>query len=231
MASPSVASRPDRHHNVDPDDVVLQRAMAMSDWARRNARVIMTLAAVALVTVGGILYYRYLQHSRAASAGAAFLPIQQLAETNPAAARAQLGNFINDYEGTNEAGVARLTLAALHLSDGKPREAMTAVQPLASDAGSPLAAQASMLLGTAQEQAGDRNAALASYLQAAERTDVDYLKAQALDRAATLREQGNDFKGSAELYRRIVEMAPKGSMDRSVAEMRLAEAEARAGGR
>ena len=230
MASPSVASRPDRHHNVDPDDVVLQRAMAMSDWGRRNARVIMGLAALALVLVGGFLYYRYLQASNAARAGAAFMAIQQEAESNPAAAKGRLNTFITEHDGTPDADVARLTLASLHLTEGKPREAVAAVQPLAGS-GSPLAVQGKLLLGSAQAQAGDRNAAIASYLAAAEATDLDYLKAQALDRAATLREQGNDFKGAAELYRQIVEMAPKGSMDRSVAEMRLAEVEARARGR
>lgn len=231
MAAQSVASRTDRHHNVDPDDVVLKRAMEMSDWARRNRRLIMALAAAALVAVAGLLYWRYYQAAREASAGAAFFELQQGAEANPAATRTRLASFIAEYSGTHEADEARLLLATLHLNENQARQAVPVLQPLAGDGGSPMAPQAGILLGDAQAQAGDRNAAIAAYLAAAGEAELDYQKAEALERAAMLREQGNDFKGAIELHRQVVEIYEKGSPERLQAEMRLAEAEGRARGR
>jgi predicted negative regulator of RcsB-dependent stress response len=231
MAPPSAVSRNPRHHNVDPDDVVLQRAMAMSDWARKNARVVIGVAVVVLVAAAGYLFYRSSQGERAGRAGSEYLQLQQEAETNPAAAKTRLSAFIESYAGTNEADEARLLLASLQLNDKQAKQAAAVLQPLADETGSPLAAQGAMLLGDAQAQAGDRNAAIAAYLTAADRAEMDYLKAEALDRAATLREQANDWKGAAELYRRMVDVTEKGSIERSQAEMRLAEAEGHARGR
>jgi hypothetical protein len=54
----------------------------------------------------------------------------------------------------------------------------------------------------------------------------DFERQQALAAAAALRQQTGDPAGAVELYRQLVGMTEEGSFDRTVYEMRLAEAEA-----
>lgn len=232
MASTSVASRSDRHYHVDPDDRATQRAMAFAAWAKRNRNMIIAASVIAFAVIAGVLFYRYSQAAARARASAEYMTVQQAAEMagNPAAVTRQLTNFIAAHDGTPEATEARLALAEIHLRAGEPQKAIPVLREPAGGS-SVLAVQASMLLGAAQAQAGQRDAAIQTYTQAAEAAQAPYLRNEALSEAALLHEQAGNWKAAAELYRRMVDASEKGTMDRTIFEMRLAEAEARAGGR
>lgn len=232
MASSSVASRSDRHYHVDPDDVATQRAIAFAAWAKRNRTMIIVASVAALAVIATVLFLRYSEASKRASAAAAYMEVQQAAESagNPAAVSRQLSSFITVHDGTPEATEARMALAEIHLQNNEPQKAVEVLRDPAGGS-SPLATQASILLGVAQSKAGQRDAAIATLTAAAEGAELDYVRNEALGEAALLHEQAGNWKGAAELYRRMAESLEKGSMDRSIAEMRLAEAEARAGGR
>lgn len=229
MASPSVASRSKVSHAADTDDVVMVRALQFTTWARRNARMVIGVAAVALVAGLGYLFYRYSQAQTAERAAIQFMRVEQTAASgNAALATRDLQDFIRRFDGTVEADQSRLLLARTHLDAGKPREAVAVLQQVEEGPSGPIGAQAALLLGAAQEQAGDRQAAIASYLRVADAAELEFHRQDALARAALLRQQSGDFGGAAELYRRLVGMTEEGSFDRSVFEMRLAEAEGRA---
>lgn len=231
-SSSSVASRSDRHYQVDPNDVATQRAMAFAAWAKRNRTLIIGAAVAAVVLVAGILAYGWSKASARAEASVAFMAVQQQAEQagNPAAAVRPLSNFISAHDGTPEAVEARLALGEIHLRNNEPQKAIPVLQAAARD-GTHLGTQAAILLASAQARAGDRNAAIQTLTGAADRAELVYMRNEALGEAALLHEQAGNWKGAADIYRRLAEGAEKGSMDRSIAEMRLAEAEARAGGR
>ncbi len=230
MASPSVASR-SRRVAADPDDAAIARAIAFSAWARKNARRIMIVAGVVLAAAAVLLYMRYLAANKAEAASRRFLEIQQTVETgNPAAAEKELQTFVTAYDGTVEADEARLALAEIHLRANAPKKAVPLAQAVA-EGDSPLSIQGSLLLAAAHAAAGDRAAAVRTYEAAAEEATLRYQKLEALTGAAMLHEQANDFTAAAAIYKRTIELTEEGSMDRSVMEMRLAEAQARAGAR
>lgn len=217
------ARRP--HNTVDSDDAVMLRAAELSAWAQKNARMIMTAAVVVLLTVGGFLYYRMYQASRAERAAAQFLQVGQAAATGEGAqARTELQAFIRRYDGTREADEARVMLGGIFLKENQPRQA---VAPLREVAGgdSPLSFQARMLLGAALNRDGKRAEAIQTYLDAAGDADLQYQRNEALNEAALLREQAGDWRGAAELYQRMLQDAEKGSMDESILQMRLTEAQ------
>lgn len=214
---------------VDPDDAVMLRAAELAAWAQRHARIIITAAVVVLLTVGGFLYYRMYQASRAERAAAQFLTVAQTALGSPGAqGRAELESFIRRYDGTREAAEARVMLAGMYLQENQPRQALTPLRAVTGDADSPLWYQGQMLLGAALNRDGKRAEAVQAYLRAADRAALEYQRNEALNEAALVREQANDWRGAAELYRRMLQDAEKGSLDESVLQMRLAEAEARA---
>ena len=232
MASPSSAPPRSRASlaAADSDDIVAVRALQFTEWARRNARWIIAGTVVAAIVVGYLLWYRMDRAQQAERAAAAYVQVEQaVVAGNPAAATTALQNFIQRFDGTPEADEARLMLARLQLEAGQPARAIEALQPFTDRFGAgPLGAQGGLLLGAAQAEAGQRDAAIATYLRVADEARMQFRQEEALSQAAILRLQTGNAAGAAELYRRLVDMAEEASLERSVYEMRLAEAEGQA---
>ena len=227
MASSSVARR-ELRKAVDPDDAVMMRAAEMAQWARNNARAVLISVVVALAVVGGVLYYRIYQSQRAERAAIQYLSVQATLPEDTTAAIRSLDAFASRFDGTTEAAEARLQVAQLWMDKGQPAKAVEAVRPVA-EGSTPVADEGAWILGSAQAQAGRGQQAVDTFVKLAERTKLQYMKHDALTEAAALREQANDWRGAADLYARAAQGMEKGSQDRAVVEMHLAEARARAG--
>jgi predicted negative regulator of RcsB-dependent stress response len=229
MSAQSLASRSRASQNPGSDDVVLARALAFSAWAKNNIRLIVIGAVIAVVVVGGLLYYRMYQADRLERAATEFMQLEQtLASGNAQLAQRDLERFATRFEGTPYADEARLALARIHLQEGRAAEAIAALQPAADDLGAPVGAQAAMLLAAAQASAGNTEAAIQTYLQIADEAELPFRQTEALTSAALLRSQAGDFAGAAELFGRAAALAEEGSLERSIYEMRQAEAQAKA---
>jgi predicted negative regulator of RcsB-dependent stress response len=229
MAAQSIASRPKRRPQTEPDDVVLARALEFSEWARKNVMLISVLGVAVVVLVGGFFWYRTDQARRLENAAVAFLQVEQsMFVGDDAMAQRDLQLFIQQHGGTPYAEEARVMLGQVHLEGGRPQEAMEVLRPVADRLDrSPVGVQAALLLAAAQEAAGQPAAADETYLRVADRAEMEYRRQEALIGAALLREQAGNHAGAAEIYRRLVATAEPGTPDRLMFEMRLAEAEAR----
>ena len=227
MASPSVARRPTRTE-VDTDDALAMRAAELAAWAQRNVRLILTAAVAALLGVGGYLYYQWSQAQRADRAAIQFLQVQSSAGADTVAIVRELESFVRRFDGTVEADEARLQLGETYLRRNQAPKALEILRPLAGS-GSPMAFQAQKLVAAAQNASNQRDQAIRTYLDAADDTDLAHQRLDALSEAAVLREQAGDWRGAAELYRRMTAETEEGSPERAVLELRITEAEARAG--
>lgn len=224
----SIASRPRRPQQSEPDDVVLARALYVAEWARRNLTLIIVGAVVVIALIGGLLWYRADQARRLDDAAIAFLQVEQAVMTGEdAIAVRELQLFIQQHGDTPYGDEARLFLGQVHLRAGRTAEAIEVLQPVVQRTRrSAVGVQAAILMGAAQEAAGDREAAIQTYLDAADAAEADFRRQEALGNAALLRQQAGDYAGAAELYRQLVDMTEPGTSDRLMFEMRLAEAEA-----
>jgi predicted negative regulator of RcsB-dependent stress response len=227
MASPSVARRTSRTP-VESDDVVMMRAAELAAWAQKNTQAVIIGAVVLVLTLGGIIYYRMYSAQRAERASTAFLNLQASLGTDTVAVTRQLETFASNYDGTSEAAEARILSAQLWLGKGDANKAVAAVRP-AANSGTPVKEQAKMVLASALAAAGKRAEAIDTYLGVAKGTRLGYLKQDALEQAAALREQANDWKGAAELYTQAVETTEEGTPARTLLQLHLTEAQARAG--
>lgn len=227
MASPSVARRAPRRE-IESDDVIMMRAAELAAWARNNARAVMIATAAVLLTVGGVLYYQVYKSQRAARAAGAYLQVQAGLPNDTTQAIRALQSFTAQYPGTTEADEARIATAQILLARGDAARAVAAVRP-AADGGTPVALQARSVLGAALAQAGKRQEAIDTYLGLAGDARLGYMKRNALNQVALLREQANDWKGAAEMYTQMLDGLDKGTGERQIVELHLAEAQARAG--
>jgi len=227
MASPSVARRTSRTP-VEKDDVVMMRAAELAAWAQKNTQAVIIAAVLLVVTLGGIIYYRMYSAQRAERASTAFLNLQATMGSDTVAVTRQLESFASNYDGTSEAASARILSAQLWLAKGDANKALAAVRP-AADGGTPLKEQAQMVLASALAAAGKRAEAIDAYVGVAKGTKLAYLEQDALEQAAALREQANDWKGAAELYAQAVETTEEGSPARTLLQLHLSEARAHAG--
>jgi len=227
MASPSVARRAPRHE-VESDDVVMMRAAELAQWARNNARAVMIATVAVLVAVGGALYYQVWKSQRAGRASTAYLQVLSTLPQDTAQAIRTLQSFSSQYPGTDEAAEARIAAAQIQLTKGDAARAVETLRP-AADGSSDLAQNARYVLGAALAQAGKRDEAITTFMDVAGSAKLDYMRRNALNQAALLREQANDWKGAAELYTQMLDGLEKGSGERALVELHLSEAQAHAG--
>lgn len=230
MASSTAARSRKLQNSLNSDDAAALRAAELAQWARRNAKVVLTIAGIVAVLVIGYVYYRMDRARRGGEAAAQYLALSQNPTVATAAGAAQVEQFIRKHEGSLEADEARMLLAEIRMNSGQPKQAVQALLPMTEKDG-PLAAQGAMMLGAAHAQAGDRAAAIKAFEKAAETAQAPYQRVEALGQAALMHEQNNDFKGAAAIYTRLLADADEGSPQATVLQMRLTEAQARAGGR
>lgn len=228
MASSTATRSRQSRSQLDSDDALAIRAAELSAWARRNARMIMAIAAVALVVVGGLVVWKYQQGQLRAAAGERLLALNANPATATAAGTRELEQFISQYGSTPEADEARLMLAQSLMEQGQGRRALPHLQRVA-DGGGRMAAQASMMLGSAQSQLGDRAAAVRAYQQAADKAQLKYQRFEALGQAAVQHEAGGNWRAAADIYRGLLAESEEGSQQATIVEMRMTEALARAG--
>jgi predicted negative regulator of RcsB-dependent stress response len=227
MASPTVARRTSRTP-VETDDVVMMRAAEMAAWTKKNAKAVIYGGAAIVLVLGGILYYQVYKSQRAERAATAFLTLQSTLPNDTAGVIRQLTTFASNYDGTSEAAESRILAAQLWMAKGDANRAVAVVRP-AADGGTAVENQARMTLAAALAAAGKRQEAIDTYLDVVKGTKLAYLKLDALTAAATLREDTNDWKGAADLYRQALDATEKDTPDRAVVELHLSEAEAHAG--
>jgi predicted negative regulator of RcsB-dependent stress response len=218
------------HQQGTPDDALTERLLHLILWARKNLRVLATTAVVIVLAVLATLYSLNMREARRAEASLRLNEVRQTALSgNHALALRDIEAFIARFSGTPSADEARLLMAQISLEDAQPAKAIEALNTLAGKAGTPLGTSAAFLLAAAYDQNGDAAQAEATYLRIADQAAMGFQRREAIEQAARIRTEQGDAAKAVELYQRLVGMTHEDSPERGIAELRLAEARARAG--
>jgi predicted negative regulator of RcsB-dependent stress response len=221
MASPSAARTRRPQTALEPEDAFAMRAAELSAWAQRNVRNILIAAGVLCVLVAGIIFWQISKQRAAAAAAAEYLSVSQA--SGPAGI-ARMERFVAQYPNTPEADQARLALASQYLDSNQTPKALAHARSVA-ESGGPIEFQGRMMLGAVLARTNDRKGALAAYADAARETDLPFQRQEARSEAALLHESAGEWKEAAAMYRQMLADTKEGTMDRSIVEMRVAEAE------
>lgn len=218
------------HRETEAEDAFVARVVEYSEWARRNSRLVTTVAVILFVAIAAFLYWRNWQAGLESSATERLTEVQQtVASGNTALALQDLESFLETFSGTSAAGQARLLLAELYLDEGRYREALQAVGPLSGDLDDPLGPSGAFLEAAAYEGMDQPSEAERIYLSIADGADMDFHVRRALSDAARIRMELGRPGEAADLFRRLLALTEEGDPERGEYEMRLAEAETLAG--
>jgi predicted negative regulator of RcsB-dependent stress response len=216
------------HQQSTPDDALTERLLHLVLWGKKNVRTLSIAAVVVVLAVLTMTYSANMREARQVEASRQLNEVRQTALSgNHALAIRDIEAFIARFSGTTSADEARLLMAQVSLEDAQPEKAIEALQPLARKADTPLGTPAALLLAAAYEQSGNTAQAEATYLRIAEQAPMAFQRREAIEQAARIREGEGDLAEAVRLYQRLIEMTQENSGERSIAELRLAEARAR----
>jgi hypothetical protein len=211
-----------------PDDVFVESVLEGSVWAKQNARILTITVSTVLVIVLGFLYYR---NYRSRLRDVAETQLTQIRTTllagNAALAINDLDTFLSRFGSTPTASEARVLLARAYLENQEPQKAIDVISSQARDLQASLGVQSAMLLADAYESAVQEDRAVEVLLRVGSGAPYDYQRRLALENAARVRlEQGN-AQAAVDLYDRILKDLPIESPERSLYQLRRAEAAAK----
>jgi len=215
----------------EAEDIFVEKILQLIQWAKDNSQTLILVGIVLVVVVAGGLYYR---NYRSSWEEQAVTQLEQVQATftfgDREAAKADLYQYLNQFEGTVYAMEARLVLGQALLEDGTPDEAIDVLAPAVREMDSePIGVQAAFLMAAAYEEAGRIDDAENLYLRISNTSDLSFQITEALSGAARLRTTAGDFAGAAELYQDVLDSLEEGDPQRDFWEMRLAEVRGRSG--
>jgi len=224
----TIAKQPKRGQ-VDTEDRIMETVATATHWAQKHRRAATTtLVALVAVVAAGVIYVRYKEDLQERAA----VRLDQLRLSSqgvvPEQLRQELGAFIEQFGSVPEANEARLLLAESELRRDSASIAIRVLEPVASTGvGTPIGYHASTMIGAAQEQMGDMEAAMRTYRRLEANARYDYQIRGARAAQARLHEFSGEYSEAANIYEMLAADVDAAT-DAAFYSVRLGEVRARA---
>lgn len=188
------------------EDAFVRGAFKSWDWLQKNLRTVLLGAGGLLLIAAGVLYYVNFQASvRDQAAGE--LAQLRLAAISPETVIPDLESYIGRFDGTTSADEARVLLARVYLDAGQPAEAIRVASAVSESADRPLGFASRSMLASAQEAAGNAEAALETWQALGRRARFAFQRRQARAQVARLHVAAGRITEAATIYAAIAEEA------------------------
>ncbi len=208
----------------EQDDAFVAGVIDFSEWARQHRQMLTLLVITGVILVAGGLYYVNFQRTLRIQAVNLLEEIHQtIAISATEDAKAQLSSYLESFEGTDQAREAVIILGRLHLESGDAPVAISVLERANLGFRDPIGVQGNSLLARAYENQGRWPEAEDTFLEVADRAELDFQIRGALDSAARVRRRQQDYIGAAELYERIIATFEENDPTRGLYQLRLAE--------
>ena len=218
-------SRRTAEEKKEAEDVFVEKTLELIKWAKDHSQTLILVGIVAVVVVAGGLYYRNYRSSWEEQAVAQLEQVQaSMSYGDRETGKADLYQYLDQFEGTVYAMEARLVLGQALLEDGTAEDAVDVLAPAVREMDSePIGVQAAFLMAAAYEEAGRPEDAEGLFLRISNTSDLTFQIHEALSGAARIRTTAGNLAGAAELYEEVLDSMEEGDPQRGFWEMRLAE--------
>jgi TolA-binding protein len=201
----------DQNELLENPEVIAEKLVPGEDFLKSNSKILAGVLAVAIVLIGGILFFQYNTQKQNEKAQAEMFQAVYFFEQdsvdfalNGDGINKGFLSIIEDYPRTDAANLAHFYTGSIYLSQKKFEDALTHLQEFSTD-DYLVQAKAYSLVGDANLELGKTEEAIAQYTKAARTNENKYMSPKYLAKLAVAQEEAGKIEDAIKTYAEIEE--------------------------
>ena len=201
----------DQNELIENPEVIAEKLVPGEDFLKNNSKILAGILAVAIVLIGGILFFQYNTQQQNEKAQAEMFQAVYFFEQdsvdfalNGDGINKGFLNIIESYPRTDAANLAHFYTGSIYLSQKKFEDALTHLQEFSTD-DYLVQAKAYSLVGDANLELGKTEEAIAQYTKAARTNENKFMSPKYLAKLAVAQEEAGKIEDAINTYSEIEE--------------------------
>ena len=201
----------DQNELIENPEVIAEKIVPGEDFLKSNSKILAGVLAVAVVLIGGILFFQYNTQQQNEKAQAEMFQAVYFFEQdsvdfalNGDGINKGFLNIIESYPRTDAANLAHFYTGSIYLSQKKFEDALTHLEEFSSD-DYLVQAKAHSLVGDANLELGKTEEAIAQYTKAARTNENKFMSPKYLAKLAVAQEEAGKIEEAIKTYTEIEE--------------------------
>jgi TolA-binding protein len=201
----------DQNELIENPEVLAEKIVPGEDFLKSNSKILAGVLAVAVVLIGGILFFQYNTQQQNEKAQAEMFQAVYFFEQdsvdfalNGDGINKGFLNIIESYPRTDAANLAHFYTGSIYLSQKKFEDALTHLQEFSTD-DYLVQAKAYSLVGDANLELGKTEEAIAQYTKAARTNENKFMSPKYLAKLAVAQEEAGKIEDAINTYAEIEE--------------------------
>ena len=201
----------DQNELIENPEVIAEKLVPGEDFLKSNSKILAGILAVAIVLIGGILFFQYNTQQQNEKAQAEMFQAVYFFEQdsvdfalNGDGINKGFLNIIENYPRTDAANLAHFYTGSIYLSQKKFEDALTHLEEFSSD-DYLVQAKAYSLVGDANLELGKTDEAIAQYTKAARTNENKFMSPKYLAKLAVAQEEAGKIEDAIKTYAEIEE--------------------------
>jgi TolA-binding protein len=201
----------DQNELIENPEVIAEKIVPGEDFLKSNSKILAGVLAVAIVLIGGVLFFQYNTQQQNEKAQAEMFQAVYFFEQdsvdfalNGDGINKGFLNIIESYPRTDAANLAHFYTGSIYLSQKKFDDALTHLEEFSSD-DYLVQAKAYSLVGDANLELGKTEEAIAQYTKAARTNENKFMSPKYLAKLAVAQEEAGKIEDAIKTYTEIEE--------------------------
>jgi TolA-binding protein len=196
---------------IENPEVIAEKLVPAEDFLKSNSKILAGILAVAVVLIGGVLFFQYNTQQQNEKAQAEMFQAVYFFEQdsvdfalNGDGINKGFLTIIEDYPRTDAANLSHFYTGSIYLSQKKFEDALTHLEEFSSD-DYLVQAKAYSLIGDANLELGKTEEAIAQYTKAARTNENKFMSPKYLAKLAVAQEEAGKVEDAIKTYTEIEE--------------------------
>jgi TolA-binding protein len=196
---------------IENPEVIAEKLVPGEDFLKSNSKILAGIFAVAVVLIGGVLFFQYNTQQQNEKAQAEMFQAVYFFEQdsvdfalNGDGINKGFLTIIEDYPRTDAANLSHFYTGSIYLSQKKFEDALTHLEEFSSD-DYLVQAKAYSLIGDANLELGKNEEAIAQYTKAARTNENKFMSPKYLAKLAVAQEEAGKVEDAIKTYTEIEE--------------------------
>ena len=201
----------DQNELIENPEVIAEKLVPGEDFLKSNSKILAGILAVAVILIGGVLFFQYNTQQQNEKAQAEMFQAVYFFEQdsvdfalNGDGINKGFLNIIESYPRTDAANLAHFYTGSIYLSQKKFEDALTHLEEFSSD-DYLVQAKAYSLVGDANLELGKTDEAIAQYTKAARTNENKFMSPKYLAKLAVAQEEAGKIEDAIKTYAEIEE--------------------------